>query len=141
MKFRFRLEKALQFARLKEETKKSEVAAALKRVTELKERHLALSASQREMLKIAAQRMDLAHAPYQSAKIRADIADLKRLEGAIANEQRMAEKYRAELARLAMRRKALESLREKRRDDFRVKETRREQAAIDEAFRIMPKKI
>lgn len=140
MKFRFRLEKALQFAHLKEVTKKGEYAAAVQRVGELKERHHLLAANQRAFLELAGRHPDMARAHYQNTKIRADLVELRKLEQAVANEQTAADKIRVELGRLAMRRKALESLRERRYQEYRVGETRHEQNRIDESYRNLPKK-
>lgn len=140
MKFRFRLERALQFARLKESSKKAELASAIQRTDELQQQHVALAASQHQLLQTASRFVDLARAPYQNAKVRADMLDLQRLEQAISQEKGRTEKLKQDLGRLAMRRKALESLREKRQQDFRVSENRREQHAIDETFRVLPKK-
>ena len=140
MKFRFRLEKALHFARLNETVQKMEVAKTLQRIETVKARKLVVEEQLRSVLNEASQAPAGARAPFQATRIAADTDEISRLGLVLRKEEIAAERARAELGRLAMRRKALESLEEKRRTEFNFARNRQQQMEVEESFRLIPKK-
>ena len=129
MTFRFRLEKVLHFVRLKETVKKMELASLAGRMAFLRRRIEDMQQGMRELL---ARPHESQWALYQTEKIAFDAREIRRLEGVLRNEELAMEKKKRELTRLLFRKKALESLREKRYREFRMEENRRQQRRLDD---------
>lgn len=136
MKFKFRLERVLDFYRLRETLMKMELARAvsawqgLKAQKEQSERQLEfLLAESPKRLAMGGE-----WAPYGVGQIELTVTAIKRLEREIAKAAEAVEVKKFELARLSMRREALEKLREKRRTEFRLLESRKEQKFVDEIY-------
>ncbi|MBY0371876.1 hypothetical protein K2X33_14420 [bacterium] len=132
-RFRFRLQRALQFASLRENQKKAQIANALQRIrfldkylVQLDSKVLAcLEASRREVNTLSAQAHHQAIVPA--------LDEIKRAKALLIEEREALAQRQAELIRLAQRRRSLESLKEKRVQEFKQDTSRREQKAIDNA--------
>jgi len=74
-------------------------------------------------------------ADYRSKKIEIDRHDIDKLGVQINEETKIVENLREALKRLWLKRKAIESLKDRRRREFRKEVTRKDQKAIDEASR------
>ncbi len=138
MRFQFRLEKVLHFVRLKETMKKMEVAAVAQRVNFLQKRIGELGDSIRsilleQQLKLS-QGFDWIH--YQSEKISLDAKETAKLEKMLVEENLLLEKRRRELNRIILRKKALESLKQRKLSEFKVHESRRNQKELDEIYQL-----
>lgn len=133
MTFRFRLEKVLHFVRLKETVKKMELASIAGRIRFLTDRIAEMRGVLRDLL---SRPHDSAFAVFQTQKIAADAREVSRLESVLRNEETALEKKRRELNRILMRKKGLESLREKRHQEFRMEKNRREQRKLDDLHQI-----
>jgi flagellar export protein FliJ len=140
MKYRFRLEKILHFTRLKETVKKIEIASAVQRVEFLKTRRQSVETELRSLLENTSLAPDPVWAPFQASKVTFDMQELEKLAGFLSKEQSVLDKLRADLLRLAMRRKALEALKERRAREFNTIRSRKQQIDLDEAYRLIPKK-
>jgi flagellar export protein FliJ len=132
MRFRFRLQKALDFAHMRERRKQNQINASQQR-----EKILIYYLDQaRSQVRSSLQRLSadpvspIVTVLYQAIEVANE--DGKRLEGTLAEERAAQVKLRGELIRLVMRRKALEALKEKRHADHRLAERRHEQKIIDE---------
>jgi flagellar biosynthesis chaperone FliJ len=139
MHFEFRLEKALSFVQLKETTKKMEVAASLQKLHFLKGRKSSLADNIRNVLAKTYENgyFDLANAAYFTEQINLTKLENDRLERFIREEENLLKKKQQELSRLQMRKKGLESLREKRLQEFKLRESRREQKQIDDTYELI----
>jgi len=135
MKFNFRLEKILHFVRIKESAKRMELATVQQRIGFLKRRRTELELNIQQLLHMHAG-VKCDWVVYQTNKITLDTREVERFGKLIAEEQILLDKKKSELSRLLMRKKALETLREKQWSEHRVREARREQTRIDEAFRL-----
>lgn len=136
MRFRFRLQKALDFAHMRERRKQNQINASQQR-----EKILIYYLEQaRGQVRNSLQRLSsdpvspIVTVLYQA--IEAANEDGKRLEGSLAEERAAQVKLKGELIRLVMRRKALEALKEKRYADHRLAERRHEQKVLDEVSNI-----
>jgi hypothetical protein len=106
----------------------------------LKVRQQAMETELRTLLDEVSRSPDPARAPYQTSRIGFDTEELKRLAASLSKEEGALLKLRADLGRLAMRRKALEALKEKRAHEFEIARGRKQQLELDEAFRLLQKK-
>lgn len=136
MKFQFRLEKVLHFVRLKETVKKMEMSAASQRVAFIRHRIEELSTGLRDLLGKFHAQTSSEWAHYHTTKIAFDSKEIGKLEKVLANEIQAMEKIKRELERIFRKKKALESLREKREQEFRVQENRRQQKILDDAHQM-----
>lgn len=135
MKFRYRLERALQLSRLKESLKKLEIASAMHRIRFLETRKSGVDQRMREIL--AKNSESLSWAPYLSSKLASDLHESKELTNVLHKEQLELDLRREELAELVRNRGALESLREKRLAEHNLRVRRREQKQLDELFQLL----
>jgi hypothetical protein len=139
MRFRFRLEKILSWIRLRETTKKMEFATTLQRTEFLKKRKQAVQESIFSACENPTEGsyIDLGLSLVQSEKLKFDREEILRLEILIRKEEETLEKKRSELAKLAMRRRGLENLKDKRYREFRLIEVRKDQKRLDENYQIL----
>ncbi len=138
MRFKFRLEKVLHFARLKETVKKMEVASLQNEILTLEKRKETLDQELRTLLGNSGKSLvsSLAWAPYETSRVQVNLGNRQELETAISTKTEALEFGKLELSRAALKRKALENLREKRKSEFRTEEGRRDQKKLDEYFRL-----
>ncbi len=141
MRFRFRLERVLDFLRLNETVKKMEVATLIQKIEGLEKKKTYRQETMRSMLCESRQHWNesVNWIPYQTAKVEADARDIANIEKEMVRLQIELEDKKYELGKLAMKRKAMENLREKRKFNFRVEQTRREQKTNDELYRLVKK--
>ncbi len=141
MRFRFRLERVLDFQRLNETVKKMEVATLVRQLEALEKEKVVREETIRSVLAESTVRLaqNADWIPYQTAKVAADAREISRLEHKIVKAHEALEDKKFELGKLAMKRKAIENLREKKKFAFRVDETRREQKNNDEMYRLLKK--
>lgn len=135
MTFKFRLEKILHFVKLRETVKKMEVSAILQRLRFMERQREELSTGIRDMLGKQSD-MDFSWKYYQINKVVQDVKDLKVLDTSILHEQTALERKKRELATLFQRKRALESLREKKSKEFRVDQSHKQQRELDEIFQL-----
>lgn len=139
MKFRFRLERMLSFVRIKETMKKLEVSALTQKINvlELKKDGLRTNVNlllnkQKERLQFGTEWLS-----FLSQKIEQDTRETLRIERMIRKEKEDLENKRYELGAIAMRRKGLESLKEKRFMDFKLDERRKSQKRLDQNYQLL----
>ncbi len=136
MKFQFRLERVLDFYRLRETLMKMEFARAMSALQGLQAQKQQSERQLEFLLAEAPKRLALGGewAPYGVSQTEFTVNAIKRLEREIAKAAEEMEVKKFELARLSMRREALEKLRDKRRTEFRLLESRKEQKFVDEIY-------
>jgi flagellar export protein FliJ len=141
VRFRFRMERVLDFVRLNETVKKMEVSSLVQQVEALEKEKVDREATIRSLLDQSRDRwtQDSSWIPYQTSKVAADARDINRIDKKLVAVRNTLEEKKFELGRLAMKRKAMENLKEKRKSMFRVEETRREQKTNDELYRLLKK--
>lgn len=136
MRFKFRLEKALGFLKLRETMMKMEVASVLRKLTRAREDWERLQAATRQLLEETPQRLSEGSAwiPYQTSQVALNVESMRKKEKEIALIQVELAEKQEELGRLAMKRKALENLKDNKYHEHRIEERRREQKKMDELF-------
>jgi len=132
----------LHFEGLKETIKKGEVAKALDGIKKLEDLRLSTQASLQEVLQDTPRRLgqNADWVPFQVEKVTQDLAYLKRLAEELERKHQELEVLQFELSRLSMKRKALENLKEKKKNDFKQTESRHEQKLLDEMFHLNQRK-
>ena len=136
MTFRFRLEKVLHFVKLRETVKKMEVAAITQRLRFMKQRQEVLQENIRTMLSRQSETPNGEWQYFQTNKVAVDVKELGQLEVAVRKEEVALERRRNDLNRLFQRRKALESLKEKKEKEFRMEQTHKQQNQLDEIYQM-----
>lgn len=134
MTFKFRLDRVLHFIRLKETVKKMEVATIIQRVNFLKRRKDGLEAGMRDLLSKHHEQLSSEWTYYHTSKITLDAKEISKLEDLMVKENAALEKSKGELGRLLMRKKSLETLKEKRHQEFKMQESRRQQHRLDDIY-------
>ena len=139
MKFTFRLEKVLQIARQRERQKMLELATRSRELEELQSKKKALGTSIREMLMDQATtlKQGTQWLPFQVTKINIDLKAEFEIDHQIEKKRREIETKRAEVMHLVRRRRALELVREKRFEQYRLDESRKEQKRLDETHQLL----
>lgn len=142
MRFRFRMERMLNFLELKETTKKMETATLIQKKTKLESMREERQATIRDVLGSYRNQITSGSewVPYQVAKVQADSEDLYKIELAIKFAIIEIDKRKQELARIAMRRKGLSNLKEKRHQEFKLDQSRLDQKRTDELYRLVKNK-
>lgn len=134
MNFRFRLEKVLHFVKLRETVKKMEVSAITQRIRFLEGRRQTLQENIRALLARQGEAPNGEFQYFQTSKVTLDVKDLSQLDVVIRQEQVALERRKNDLARLFQRRRALESLKDKKEREFRTEQGHKQQAQLDEIF-------
>ena len=136
MRFKFRLARVLNYLSLKETVKKMEVAAVVREIALTEQRVLELEADLRQLLEEGPKRFaeGMQWASFQVNRIAADRRDIEVLAKKLNTLQEDLQEKRGELAKLAMRRQAMENLRDKRKAEFKLDQSRRDQKQMDELF-------
>lgn len=139
MRFRFRLERMLSFIRIKETMKKLEVSTLTQKVVALESQKDSLRKNINELLEKQKERLQFGTEwlEFLSRKIEQDTRETIRLERVIRNEKEELDNKRYELGVIAMRRKGLESLKEKRFSDFKLEDRRRSQKRLDQNYQLL----
>lgn len=137
MKFRFSLQKALDWTEVEENAKRLEIARLMAEEEEWKVRCRALDENLATLLGTENKRFSAEWAPYAAAKVPADQAERALLERKIIEKEREITAKKSELNRLLLKRKGLDSLRDKRHRDHRVGEARRDQKRLDDNYQIL----
>jgi flagellar export protein FliJ len=136
MKFRFRLQRALDFAHMRERKKQNQLNASLQREKIL----FHYLDETRNKLRESLTRMNqLAGTPLAAVLAQAvetGNEDARRLEQTIQEEKQAQAKLKQDVLKLVMRRKALETLKEKRHADFRIEQRVHDQKLLDEVSTI-----
>ncbi len=139
MKFRFRLEQMLSFVRIKETMKKLEVSAVAQKVIVLESRKDQLRQNVNELLKQQLERLKFGTEwlSFLAQKVEQDTKETQKIERMLRKEKEDLENKRYELGVISMRRKGLESLKEKRLSDFKLEERRKAQKRLDQNYQLL----
>lgn len=137
MRFEFSLQKALEWIAIEEDRKRLEIARLVKRVEELERRRQQALANLAGILEDPVKRLDVGWAPFAADRVPHEAAEADAAERAITEVRGEIARKNGELNRILMRRKGLESLREKRYREHRMREARRDQKRLDEQFGIL----
>ena len=129
----------LHFFALKETTKKMEIAACLQKMKFLETRKTRLEGNIRDLLERVPKETDLHLVPYQGNKVAIDLKDLKLTELDMKRCNEELDMRRAELMNIARRKKALEALKARKEQEFRVSQNRKEQKNLDDTFQLTSK--
>ncbi len=136
MKFQFRLEKLLRFARMRETMKRMEIASCLSRIRFIKNRLETIESELRELVSKSTGEWAMGWAYFQSQKVKLHADERVKLLALNVKEEAELTKRKRELERLLYRKKALESLREKQLKEFKALKNRKEQSEMEELFRL-----
>lgn len=135
MKFRFRLQKALQYTAIREKKKQRDVAHFLQ------ERNTAQQeAEEMESNVTALSGMDATRARDLAPLLNSTevwLGKLKKAQRELEVATDRLEYERTELDRILARRKAMERVREDRRQEFRQEQTRAEQKVLDDLGQLL----
>lgn len=129
--FVFRLQRALRFALLRENQKKTQVAAGLQRVIFLEKYVAKLEKNLRTALEISRQAVNDLGADAHRQAVVPTLDERKRISKLLLEERDGLKQRQQELGRLSQRRRSLESLREKHLAEFKLEATRKDQKRID----------
>ena len=131
-KFAFRLQRALQFALLRENQSKKKVAATLQRMAFLEKYSTKLEERLKAAIEWSNRAVNTLEGDAHRQAILPTMDESKRIGVLLEEEKEALKAAQDELIRQSRRRRSLESLREKRQSDFRKDEARREQKKIDD---------
>lgn len=132
MKFRFRLQRVLDFAQIRERRKQNQLNASKQR-EEILGFYIEKNRSQiQESLKRIAKEPSGALTAVLVQNVEFCNGDVTRLTKSLVDEKESQERIQKELVKLVMRRKSLEALKDKRYADFRVEQRHHEQKVLDE---------
>lgn len=139
MKFRFRLEQMLSFVRIRETMKKLEVSAIAQKVNVLEFKKDSLRRNVNELLDKQKEKLQFGTEwlSFLSQKIEQDTRETLKLERILRKEKEDLENKRYELGVISMRRKGLESLKEKRFADYKLDERRKAQKRLDQNYQLL----
>ncbi|NBV49614.1 hypothetical protein EBR78_00190 [bacterium] len=139
MKFQFRLEKAAHFYEQKEALKKLELAELVRRVTDLKEKIEAFTNENQLNLMRTNRHQVISPAWLQFSSERSgyNLQSIKELNEQIEDLQLYLEKKKQELAEVMRIKKALEKVREKKWNEFKLIKNRKEQSELDEVSQLL----
>ncbi|MBM4317101.1 MAG: hypothetical protein FJ116_06440 [Deltaproteobacteria bacterium] len=139
MKFRFKLERMLSFVRIKETMKKLEVSALIQKVNVLEQRQILLRSNVNDLLEKQKEKISFGTEWLQflNQKIECDSKESLKLERMIRKEKEDLENRRYELGVISMRRKGLESLKDKRMYEFKLNDRRKAQKQLDQNYQLL----
>lgn len=138
MVFRFRLARVLNFLELKEREKKMEVASLVRKKESLAQRRNEMELQIVGLLTKSQEEKDFSGSwsTFRAQKISLNRSEMTSLDRQIESTQVLLDDKRWELSRMSMRKKAVEELREKKKREFEVEESRKDQKRLDEGFRM-----
>lgn len=136
MQFRFNLEKILSLVRVRETMKKMEVAAVIQRIQFLNNRKATIEQNMRKTLELTRGGASPEWFVFYTSKMELDVHEVRRMETLAREENILLEKKQEELKLILLKRKSLESLREKRFKDFRTTQNRKLQKQLDEIYQL-----
>ncbi len=136
MAFKFRLENVFKLIRLKETFKKNEILLNVKDINKFKKMRDALSSNINLLLNDKIKYCDNRWAPFYEGKIVVDVKELKETENRLKDSESSLEQKKEEFLNIFHQRKALESLKDKRKYDYRLLEERKEQKISDELYQL-----
>lgn len=139
MKFNFRLEKVLNFIRIRETLKKMEVATETQKLRFIQGQHDSLIQSMRNTLSMQTEKLSVGTEwlSYQTQKIAWDSKESVRLEKLMREQEELLENKKYELNRIILRRKGIESVKEKRYAEYKFEQNRKAQKTLDENFQLL----
>lgn len=132
----FRLKKALEFLRLREERGKMEVAESVRLVQKAEALVKASEVAFTENLSAGAETLDPFWGQHAAMRSNALMTQSKLNASARRDADQDLDVKRRDLGSLAMKREALENLERKHVQMLRKSEGRKAQAEVDEAFRL-----
>jgi hypothetical protein len=141
VKFRFSLQKALEWTESEESALKLEIARLLKQAEGFRSRLGDLDSNLSALLGNVERTLALEWAPYVAAKIPLDARERREVETRLQAKQAEIGMKKAELNRCLLKRKGLESLRGKRLKDFRMGEARRDQKRLDDNYQLLKLRV
>jgi flagellar export protein FliJ len=133
VRFQFRLARVLRYVELREREKKTEVAVLIRELENLQLKKDAVESETRRLLMIVT---DVNLLKHNAERVLLTRTEISKLDTKMVHVKESLELKQFELAGLGMRKKGLESLREKREKEFRLEENRRAQTRLDEAYRM-----
>lgn len=131
------MQKALDWTEVEENAQRLEIARLIKEVERLGARKAELEANLVALLGGAGNGLSLEWAPYRALKVPSDAREIRDIDGKMRLTESEIGLKKAELNRILMKRKGLESLRDKRLKDFRMNEARREQKRLDDNYQVL----
>lgn len=134
MAFRFRLEKIFKLISLKETVKKNEILLNVKEIKEFRKMRDALSSNINLLFSDKLKYCDNRWAPFYEGKISLDTEKFHETEKMLKSSEHKLEEKKEEFMSIFHQRKALESLKDKKKHDFRLKEEKKAQKSADEFF-------
>ncbi len=141
MKFRFPLQKALDWTEVEESSVRIEISRLMKDAERLTARCRELEANIQALLGAHGKTLSLEWAPYVSAKIPSDAKEIQDVGGRLKVKEAEIGVKKTELNRLLLKRKGLESLKDKRRKDYRMLEGRKDQKRLDDNYQILKLRV
>lgn len=139
MKFKFRLEKVANYFVQREFAKKLELAKATRELVMIEQQASSLKTENSTLLN---QRTEKAALGIEWLKLLMDridnnIGSLEELDRKTSQLREVVDLKRRELNAVTARKKALESMKEKKKQDFKTVENRRLQRRLDDTYQIL----
>ena len=134
--FKFRLKRVLDFISKDELAKKMELAMALKKEAEIQSRISGAEGEIRELL-AAADKISVSWLQYAGERSEFQLDQIKRYEMKLAVQKEETGIKRQVLSVTSAKRRGLELLRDKRHQEYRLRERRKEQIQQDEVYQIL----
>lgn len=139
MKFKFRLEKVANYFVQREFAKKLELAKATRELVMVEQQASSLKTENSTLLN---QRIEKAALGIEWLKLLMDridnnIGSLEELDRKTSQLREVVDLKRRELNAVTARKKALESMKEKKKQDFKTVENRRLQRRLDDTYQIL----
>ena len=139
MKFKFRLEKTAHFFQKKEKAKQLELAQIK---FEMEKVQSQINELENENKKVFSSNSSKREMPAAWLKMLLDRVDFNcesvaQLSEEVAKIQAVFDLKKAELLKITQRRKALEKLRDKKWDEFKVHRSRKDQKQLDENYQLL----
>ena len=131
----------LHFVALRESMKKMEIAAIRQSIQVKEQAKATMEKAISHLLTASKARMavDVAWMPYEAQKISTNSKEISRVEAMIRQEHEHLVMRQEELTKLSLKKRALESLRDKRKQEFTLAQSRKEQKILDASYRTSAK--
>ena len=118
--------------------KKIEMAQCQSRIDFIKARIVQIEGEMRDVLEGTSE--EWKQAPFSDKKVEFDVLRIGKAKQLLEEQIRELNNHKRELEIVLMRRKGLESLKDKQLSDYKVDENRREQKRLDETYSLIRKK-
>ena len=116
--------------------KRMEVASVVQRIQFLNNRKVSIEQNMRKTLELVQGGASMEWTVFYGSKMELDVKESHRLENLVKDEELLLKDRQKELAEIMLKKKSLESLRDKRWKDHRNIQSRKLQKELDEIYQL-----